>query len=73
MKVLEIFVKTAEPSRLVLVDIPVNVFLDLLDRIVKQVNPTVVLTGLPKMWSYFLLFVISQSGNNLCSIFSALL
>ena len=38
MKVLEIFAKMAEPLQLELVDITVNVFLDLLDRIVRQVT-----------------------------------
>ena len=38
MNVLEFFVKMVEPVEMELVNIPVNVFLDSLDRIVKQVR-----------------------------------
>ena len=38
MNVLEFFVKMVEPVEMELVNTPVNVFLDSLDRIVKQVR-----------------------------------
>ena len=38
MTVLEFFVKMVEPVEIEVVNIPVNVFVDSLDRIVKQVR-----------------------------------